>query len=125
MKFPTHAVLGTSTGRLLGDIGGVYKVISFLIGRPAYTHDLAYYRRRAEKAIKAARPDLPGSDDAEHVNGDNYKDFLAMWEGKLGAEIDLPNSLRDCLADEKDAMQTATEMVGADRVIVVNVPRED
>lgn len=125
MKFSTHAVLGTSTGRLLGDIGGIYKVISFLIGRPAYTHDLAYYGRRAEKAIKAARPDLPGSDDAEHVNGDNYKDFLAMWERKLGAETDLPDSLRDCLADEKDAMDTAVEMVGADRVIPVLVPKSE
>lgn len=125
MKFPTHAVLGTTTGHLLGDIGGIYKVISFLIGRPAYTHDLAYYGRRAEKAIKAALPELPGSADAEDINGDNYKEKLAAWEKRFGGEIVLPDSLRDCLVDEKSALETATEMIGPERVIPVHLPREE
>lgn len=120
MKFATADVLGTSTGRLLGDIGGIYKVVSFLIGRDAFTHDLAFYGRQASAALKAARPDLPVREDAEHVNGDNYRDFLAGWEKKLGTEIDLPDSLRDCLADEKDAKETLTEMVGPERIIVVD-----
>ena len=37
MKFPTHAVLSVSSGKLMGDIGGLYSVISFLIGRDAFT----------------------------------------------------------------------------------------
>lgn len=47
MKFATVDVLSTSTGILLGDIGGVYKVTSYLIGRDAFTHDLAFYGRSA------------------------------------------------------------------------------
>src|SRR5579863_3987153 len=94
MKFPTHAVLGTSTGRLLGDIGGIYGVISFLIGRAAYTHDLALYGRKAEVALKAALPALPGPIDAEHITKENYRDCLATWEKQFGSEIDLPDSLR-------------------------------
>ena len=125
MKFPTHAVLGTSTGRLLGDIGGIYQVISFMIGRDAYTHDLAYYGSQAEKAIKTARPDLPGHDDADDINAENYKVRLKAWEKQFGAEIDLPESLRDCLADEKNAIETAVEMVGPDRVIPVRVQKSD
>lgn len=119
MKFPTHAVLGTSTGRLLGDIGGIYSVITFLIGRPAYTHDLAYYGRSAASALKSAMPTLPGKDDTEHVTKDNYRDCLAAWERQFGTEIDLPDSLRDSLADDKNAMETLTEMVDPKKIIVV------
>lgn len=120
MKFPVHAVLGTTTGRLLGDIGGIYSVMSFLLGRDAFTHELAYYAHRAETAIRSVLPDLPGRDDAEHVNGENYKECLTAWEWQFGAEIDLPDSLSDCLADEKNAVETATEMVGPDKVIPVH-----
>jgi hypothetical protein len=106
MKFPTHAVLGCSTGRLLGDIGGIYSIISFLIGRDAYTHDLAFYSDRAEAALKAAMPTLPGQTEATHVTKDNYRECLAAWEKQFGTEIDLPESLRDCLADGKNSVET-------------------
>lgn len=118
MKFPTHAVIGTTTGRPLGDIGGIYSVISFLIGRPAFTHEIALYGSRAAAAIKATIPDIPIEADAEHVDGGNYRYCLAGWERQFGPEIELPDSLRDCLADDKNAIQTACEMIGADRVIV-------
>jgi hypothetical protein len=118
MKFPTHAVLSTSTSRLLGDIGGVYAVLSFLIGRSAYTHEIAYYGRRAAAALKQALPDLPTKADAREVNEENYRDFLYAWEAKFGAEIDLPDSLRDCLADEKSGLGTAEEMKPG-KVIVI------
>lgn len=120
MKFPTHAVLGTSTGRLLGDIGGIYKVTSFLIGRDAYTHDLAFYGKRASAALKVAVPALPVEKDAEHVTGENYRECLAAWEKEFGTEIDLPDSLRDCLADDKTPLATLQEMVPAEKIIVVN-----
>lgn len=121
MKFPAHAVLGVTTARLLGDIGGIYSVMSFLIGRPAYTHDLVYYAARAKKAIAAVLPDLPGPREAKRVDGKNYRQYLDKWENQFGAEIELPDSLRDCLADEKSAVETATEMVGADRVTAIKV----
>ena len=84
--------------------------MSFLLGRSAYTHELAYYAKPAVRALKAAMPELPTSADAESVNADNYRDFLAAWQAKLGTEIDLPESLRDCLADEKNCLDTADEM---------------
>lgn len=119
MKFKTVDVLSTTTGVLLGDIGGVYKVTSFLIGRPAYTHELAYYGRRASAAIRAAVPSIPTEEDAERVNKDNYNQFLAEWEAKLGTEIDLPDSLRDVLADDRSAVSTLEEMALGKPVIVI------
>ena len=121
MKFATDAVLGSSTGRLLGDIGGIYKVLSFMIGRDAFTHDLAFYGRQASAALKAALPDLPIEKDAEHVTGENYRECLATWVKQFGPEIDLPDSLRDCLADDKSAMQTLTEMVDPKKIIPIRV----
>ena len=119
MKFPTNAVLSTSTGVLLGDIGGVYKVTSYMLGRDAYTHDLAYYGHRASAALVAAVPGIPSREDAKHINGDNYKDALVKWEAELGSDIDLPDSLRECLADDRDAVSTAEEMAGKNRVIKI------
>jgi hypothetical protein len=118
MRFPTHAVLSTSTSRLLGNIDGIYEVISFLIGRDAYTHDLAYYSRRAAAALKQALPDLPTKADAREVNEKNYRDFLYAWEAKFGVEIDLPDSLRDCLADEKSGLNTAEEMKPGNVIVI-------
>jgi hypothetical protein len=120
MKFPTHAVLSTSTNRLLGDVGDVYKVMLFLLGRDAYTHELAYYGRRAAVALKAAVPELPTKIDAEHVTVDNWRDFLREWQDKLGDEIELPDSLRECLADEKSFLDTAEEMAPG-RVITIKI----
>lgn len=121
MRFDTHAVLGTTTGRPLGDIGGIYKVISFLIGRDAYTHDLAFYGKRAAAAVRAARPDLPGEDDAKNITVDNFQACLAAWERQFGTEIDLPDSLRDSLADDKNALETLTDIVGPDKIIPVRL----
>lgn len=121
MKFATADVLGTSTGRLLGDIGGIYRVISYMIGRAAFTHDLAFYGKRASAALKAAVPSLPVSADAEHVTGQNYKDCLAAWESEFGPEIDLPDSLKDCLADDKTAMETLSQMVDPEKIVQIKL----
>lgn len=109
-EFETHAVLSACTGRLMGDIGGVYEVMSFLMGRPAYTHELAYYGEAAQKALIAAHPELPTRQDFEHVNGDNYTDVLAEWTAKLGDVIKLDEALRDVLADDRQSIDVLREM---------------
>ena len=109
MKFATADVLGVSTGLLLGDIGGIFKVMSFMLGRDAFTHELAFYGRQASAALKAAIPAIPVEKDAEHITGQNYRVHLAEWQKQFGAEMDLPDSLRDCLADDRNAIDTATD----------------
>lgn len=120
MKFETHAVLSTSTGRMLGSIDGLYEVIPYLVGRPVYTHELAYYGERAAAALKAALPTLPTEADAAGVTGKNYKDFVSRYTRELGETIDLPDSLRDVLADDRDALSTLRDMVPEDRIVVVD-----
>lgn len=123
MRFATNEVLSTSTGRLLGKIDGVYKVVSFLVGRSVFSHELVTYGMQAAAALKAAIPALPSKEDAEHVTGENYKAELAKWEAKFGPEIDLPDHLRECLADDRTAIDTARDLVPGYRIINLNTDK--
>lgn len=123
MKFTTCDVLSTSTGRLLGKIDGVYAVVSFLVGRPVFTHEIVTYGKQASAALKAAIPSLPVKGDAEHVTGENYREELKKWEEQFGSEIDLPDSLRDCLADDRDALSTLHDLVPEDRIVTIEIPK--
>lgn len=104
----------------MGDIGGVYRVVSYLVGRDVFTHELVTYGRRAAAAIKSAVPAVPTSEDAEHVNGDNFAAFRDGWVQKLGSEIELPDSLRECLADDRNALDTLRDLVPAEKIIVID-----
>jgi hypothetical protein len=119
--FKTADVLSVSTGRLLGDVDGLYKVMSFLLGRDAYTHELAYYGERASLALIFAVPGLPGKLQAKNVTSENYREWLLHWTDQFGATITLPDSLRDVLADDRDALSTLSEMVPASKIKVIKI----
>lgn len=103
----------------MGDIGGVYAVTSYLLGRDAYTHELAFYGEAASTALRAVHPELPSKVDFENVNGDNYQDVLAEWVTKLGTHITLSETLRDVLADDRNMIEVLREMKPDADVIVV------
>ena len=104
----------------MGDIGGVYKVMSFMLGRDAYTHELAHYGKAAAIALKAAHPTLPAAEDFAHVTGENYAGVLAEWEEKLGGEtFELDDSLRDVLADSENAISILKTMAPNAEVITI------
>jgi hypothetical protein len=105
MQFETHGVLSASTGILMGDIGALYKVASYLIGRPAFTHELAHYAGPMQKALLICHPELPN----DAPNGTWLKvrdDFIA----KYGPTMVLNDALQDVLADDKDLITTLHEM---------------
>lgn len=117
--FPTHAVLSACTGKLMGDIGDLYKVMSYMLGRDAYTHELSHYGKQAAAALRHAHPELPGDADFDHVDRDNVLDVRAEWETKLGVTLDLDASLSKCLADDKTALETLNEIAPGKPVIVI------
>ena len=119
--FKTHAVLSTSTGRLMGGIDGVYAVTSYLLGRDAYTHELAFYGEAAQTALRAAHPELPSKVDFEHVNGDNYKAVLAEWTAKLGTHMTLSETLRGVLADSRNTIDVLLEMKPDANIVIADL----
>ena len=105
MKFETHGVLSASTGILMGDIGGVYAVASYLLGRSAYTHELAHYGKRIADALVICHPELPtGAPDG---TWQTVRDtFISKW----GTEMELDPALEGVLADDKNPIETLREM---------------
>lgn len=113
-KFETHGVLSATTGRLMGDIGALYAVASYLLDRSAYTHELAHYAGAMKSALLLAHPELP--DDATQENWQTVRDeFIA----KRGDMMELDPSLKGVLADDKDPITTLREMGFAGKVVVI------
>lgn len=69
--FPTADVLSSITGRLVGPIGGVDKVINWMTGEDVFTHQLPRICREATPVVLKAHPELAAAvseaedDDAE------------------------------------------------------------
>jgi hypothetical protein len=103
--FATHGVLSASTGILMGDIGALYEVASYLLGRSAFTHELAHYSKPIQRALIACHPELPA--DAPDGTWLQVRDeFIA----EHGETMRLDEALRDVLADDKDPIATLNEM---------------
>lgn len=115
MKFPTHGVLSASTGILMGDIGALYKVASYLLGRSAFTHELAHYSHPMRRALIACHPELPGD-----VSDSTWQSVRDDFTDRHGEEFELNEALKDVLADDKDPITTLREMGFNGEIIPIN-----
>lgn len=122
--FDTVDVLSTATGVLLDDIGGVYRVVSYLVGRDVFIHELVTYGKQAAAAIKAAVPSVPTKEDGASLGRENFKTFRDDWLSRLGRTIELPDSLSGCLADGRNAVDTLADLGSRDKIIVVDQRKE-
>ena len=117
--FPIHAVLSTVTGRLMGDIGGVYEVLSWMTGESVFTHQLPRISREAQPVIVAAHPSLQQAiDEAEQVNRDNSLEWLATWTQRYGETLAVPK-FNHTQHERIDPMSELAEKVPPDRIVVV------
>lgn len=114
MLFDTHGILSVTTGRLMGDIGAVYEVISYLIGRPAYTHELSHYRDAASAALLTRYHGLPDAATRE-----NWQEVRDKAIEKFGAKMALDPALDGILADDKDPITTLREMGYTGEVVLI------
>lgn len=112
--FETHGILSATTGILMGDIGALYAVASFLLDRPAFTHELAHYGDAMRNALVTAHPELP-----TEATGENWQQVRDAFVATHGATFALHQSLKGVLADEKDPITTLREMGFAGEVIVI------
>lgn len=117
--FPTADVLSTITGRLMGDIGGVYRVLEFMTGHPVFTHQIPRISREATPVAVALHPTLAQAcTEAEQVTPDNYRDWLATWLDRYGPEITVPRMDRE-QHEDIDPLSELAEKIHPDRIIVI------
>lgn len=97
----------------MGDIGGVYQVASYLVGRPVFTHELPRYGDQIAKALLICHPELPN--DAPDGTWQKVRDeCVAKW----GEEMELNEALDAVLADDKNPIETLREMGFKSAVVV-------
>jgi len=118
--FPTLDVLGAATGRLMGDIGGIYEVANFVTGESIYTHQLPRVCREFAAHLKTYRADLlQAFDEAENVTPENYKEVGADWLRRFGKTIDvrrMGDNDHECI----DPMSELVERIHPDNIVVVS-----
>jgi hypothetical protein len=120
-EFATRDVLSTVTGRLMGDIGGVYEVLNWMTGESVFTHQIPRISREACPVVVAAHPALQQAiDEAEQVTQENYKEWRQAWEDRYGPTIAVLKFTADS-HESIDPMSELAEKVHPDKIIPVAV----
>lgn len=119
--FPVDAVMSTITGILVAEsgIGSVYEVLNWMTGESVYTHQIPRISSEAVPVMLAVYPDMQTAiDEAEQVNGENWRDWLATWTERYGAEIAVP--VMNIAEHERiDPASELAEKVHPDRIITI------
>ncbi len=120
-QLATADVLSVVTGRLMGDIGGVYEVLNWMTGESLFTHQLPRVSREAAPVILAAIPALQSAvDEAEKVTTANYREWRDTWLTRYGATLAVPKLNTD-QHERIDPMSELAEKVHPDKIITVTV----
>lgn len=117
--FPTQDVLGTITGVLIGDIGGIYEVLNWMSGESVFTHQLPRISQEAVPVVLAMHPHLQQAiDEASQISPDNWQAHRDMWIDRYGPEIAVPKMTADD-HERIDPLSELSEKVHPDKIIVV------
>ncbi|WP_099863819.1 DUF7736 domain-containing protein [Pararhizobium haloflavum] len=104
-KLPTIGLLSITDGRLMGDIGTVYEVLSHFVGRPVFTHEIPKYGRLARPIILK---------DFEQLDTTDCPDWQAArdWAvAHFGEEMEVPAGWAGVLADGKSPIENLNNIV--------------
>ena len=120
-EFPAGAVLSVVIDRLVSEnhIEGVYEVLNWMSGESLYTHQLPRVGAEAKPLILALHPELVDAvDEANRVDGENWRDWLGIWKLRYGDMITVPKMT---IAEHEriDPLSELAEKVHPDKIIVV------
>lgn len=119
--FPIGAVLSVVADVLVSEnhIAGVYEVLNWMTGESLYTHQLPRVGGEATPVIVAMHPELSAAiAEAEQVNGENWREWLAIWKARYGETITVPR-LNIAEHERIDPLSELAEIVPPDRFVVV------
>ncbi|HRH68835.1 MAG TPA: hypothetical protein PLB89_04940 [Flavobacteriales bacterium] len=136
-KFSLGKVLSITTGRLVSEnhIDGVYEILNHMTGQSLFTHQLGMAMEKCKPVLLQAFPelalaDLRSSNDSLDTwiakdSTQQKTEAIKMWLVELRqlnptirAEYDVP-TLENW--EYSDPIQSAIDMVGADRVLAVQM----
>ena len=109
---PTLGVLSIADGRLMGPRGTtpatngiehVYAAMSHLIGRPAFTHDLAFYGKAAMQIVVADFPDMAWREEP-------WTEARDRALNNYGEMVTVPDTWAGAIADDRGPISTLTEL---------------
>ena len=119
MTFTLGQVLSITTGKLLCEIGGVYKILNHMTGDNLFTHQLPRASRECAPHLLTQFPHLAAI-NAESVTADNWAAWLhdqVLEHGNEFAVKPLPKDAHEFI----DPMSELAEKVHPDKIIVVEV----
>ncbi len=117
--FATADVLSTITGHLVSKIDGVYEVLNWMTGESVFTHQLPRICREATPVVLDLHPELSQAiAEAEQVNPTNWREWIAKWEDRYGAEITVPKFGADD-HERIDPLSELAERIPPNKIVVV------
>ena len=116
--FSLGAVLSVTTGRLLCDLDTVSEILNWLCDDKLFTHQLPRAFKVARPYVLAQFPALAAI-DASGVDPTNWREWLAGQITIFGDAFEV-RPLERGIWTYRDPVEEAQEMVGADRVVVVD-----
>lgn len=124
-SFHIGDILSITDGCLVSPrhIEGVYDILNFMTGDNLFTHQLPRASDECRPHLLTLHPQL-SSADASGVTPDNWKAWLADRVKEFGETLPVTPLPRGVHAF-KDPIDEAVEMVGAEKVIAVNVPTKE
>lgn len=120
--FHIGAILSAITGKLLGDIGDVEKLMSFMIGEPVWTHSIPRVGDQCKPYLIEQFPELNVS--GEEINPSNWEMWLASAVEQFGATREVYPIHTDDLV-HVDPFKELEDMVGSDRIFKVDLDDPD
>ena len=117
MNITMSTLLGVTKGKLMGDIGDLYKFYEGYIGEPVFTHQMTRLFEQTSDTIIAQHPFI-NDVDLSLVNKDNYKVILSNLISEHGDRFQIARPL---LSGHlvKDPLTELVDRVVTEKVIVV------
>lgn len=118
-EFATADVLSTVTGRLIGEIGGVYEVLNWMTGESVFTNQIPRISREAVPVVLVMHPHLQQAiDESEQINRDNWRQWRQTWEDRYGPTIAVPKFTAET-HERIDPLSELAEKVSPDKIVIV------
>lgn len=121
MKFEIGTILSITHGRMLAEIGNVYKILNYLLDDDLFTHQLPRAVDFAKKFILAQHPQLEEWDNLnDQVTPENRKDYIEKAKTLFGNELGI-EPIPGGVWTYKDPVEELEEMVPNDKIVAVNL----